>query len=279
MLSIFGKKLSGTAVFNLATIILSVGLIAYFALSQDGLVSLARNIRDFKIIWLVFAFLCMNMDLVLDTVLIYIFTKNIQKKYTLAHAFKVCMVGHLYSAITPFQSGGQPMQIFVMTKQGVDPGHATSALVQKFFVYQTGIAIYSLFAIIFRLRYFRNRLNPLMWSLTAIGFTAQVAMGIFLLIVSFNEKITHKLLSLACRLLSKMHLIKKPEETTASWGKQLDYFHESNQYLYKNKFLLIKTYIITFFSLHRCLWSPTAFTALSTSGGLPWPTWSARRHL
>lgn len=249
MLSIFGKKLSGKTIFNIATIVLSVGLIAYFALSEDGLVNLARNMKDFKILWLVFGFFCMNLDLVLDTVLIYIFTKNIQEDYTLARAFKVCMVGHLYSAVTPFQSGGQPMQIYVMSKQNVDPGLATSALVQKFFVYQTGIAIYSLFAIIFRLRFFRDTLNPLMWALAGVGFAAQLAVGALLLVFSFNEKVTHKLLTLACRLLAKIRLIKKPEETIASWEKQLEYFHQSNQVLYKNKAMLVKTYIVTFFQL------------------------------
>lgn len=249
MLSIFGKKLSGKTIFNIATIVLSVGLIAYFALSENGLVSLARNMRNFKVVWLVFAFLCMNMDLVLDTALIYIFSKNIQEDYTIARAFKVCMVGHLYSAVTPFQSGGQPMQIYVMSKQGVDPGLATSALVQKFFVYQTGIAIYSLFAIVFRLRFFRNTLNPLMWTLAAVGFFAQLAVGALLLLFSFNRKFTHKMLTAACRLLAKLHLIKDPEATIATWEKQLEYFHQSNQYLYKNKLLLVKTYVVTFFQL------------------------------
>jgi glycosyltransferase 2 family protein len=249
MLSIFGKKLSGKTIFNIATIVLSVGLIAYFGLSEDGLVNLAKNIRDFKIIWLVFGFLCMNMDLFLDTVLIYIFAKNIQKDYSLSRAFKVCMVGHLYSAVTPFQSGGQPMQIYVMSKQGIDPGIATSALVQKFFVYQTGIAIYSLFAILFRLRFFSNTLSPLMWTLAAVGFAAQVIACALLLVFSFNQKITHKLLSLACRLLARFHLMKDPENTLVSWEKQLEYFHKSNQYLYKNKLLLVRTYLLTFVQL------------------------------
>ncbi|HEX2985655.1 MAG TPA: lysylphosphatidylglycerol synthase transmembrane domain-containing protein [Caproiciproducens sp.] len=249
MVRIFGKKLSGKTIFNIATIMLSLGLLVYFCLSEDGLINLAGHIHDFKILWLIAGFLCMILDLVFDAVLIYIFTKNIQEDYTARRAFKVCMVGHLYSAVTPFQSGGQPMQIYVMNKQGVDPGLATSAMVQKFFIYQTGITLYSLFAIIFQLRYFRNTLNPLMWWLAAVGFVAQIAVAMLLLVFSFNPRVTHKVLTLAGKLLSKLHLIKDYETTLSAWEKQLESFHVSNQYLYKNRLLVLKTYGLTFLQL------------------------------
>lgn len=249
MLSLFGKKLSGKTIFNFFTIVLSVGLLAYFCLSENGLTSLSQHIHEFQIIWLVFAFFCMLADLFLDTILIYLFTKSISDKYTLSRAFKVCMVGHLYSAVTPFQSGGQPMQIYVMSKQEIDPGMATSTLVQKFFIYQTGITLYSLFAIIFQTGYFKSTLNSAMWWLAIVGFAAQVFVAVLLLVFSFNQKVTHKVLTFAAKILSKLHLIKDYEKTIQSWQKQLDFFHESNQLLYKDKSLLIKAYLLTFLQL------------------------------
>lgn len=249
MLSLFGKKLSGKTIFNILTIVLSISLLAYFCLSENGLTSLSQHIHEFKTEWLVFGFLCMLMDLFLDTCLIYLFTKSISQNYTFNRAFKVCMVGHLYSAVTPFQSGGQPMQIYVMSKQEVDPGMATSTLVQKFFVYQTGITLYSLFAIIFQSKYFGNTLNSVMWWLAITGFAAQVAVAVALLVFSFNQKVTHKVLNGAAKLLFKLHIIKSYEHTIESWEKQLDFFHESNQQLYKDKYLLVKAYFLTFLQL------------------------------
>lgn len=249
MLSLFGKKLSGKTIFNFLTIVLSISLLAYFCLSENGLTSLSQHIQEFKIEWLVFGFLCMLSDLFLDTLLIFLFTKSISEKYTFGRAFKVCMVGHLYSAVTPFQSGGQPMQIYVMSKQEIDPGMATSTLVQKFFIYQTGITLYSLFAIIFQTSYFKNTLNSVMWWLAIIGFAAQVSVAAVLLVFSFNQKITHKVLTAVSKLLFKLHLIKNYEHTIESWEKQLAVFHESNQLLYKNKQLLIKSYFLTFLQL------------------------------
>ena len=243
------KKISSKTIFNVFSIVLTVGLLAYFCFSDDGLLTLAQHIHQFKIEWLVIGFCCMLSDLFLDTMLIYLFTKSISSSYTVKRAFKVCMVGHLYSAITPFQSGGQPMQIYVMTKQNVDAGNATSTLVQKFFVYQTGITAYSLVAIIFQYGKEISSQNPVVLGLTIFGFLVQGGCAALLLVVSFNQKVTGKLLSWAVALLSKIHLVKDHDKTLQAWQVQVDSFHESNQQLYRDKKLLVKTYILTFFQL------------------------------
>jgi uncharacterized protein (TIRG00374 family) len=244
-----GKKLSGKTIFNICSIVLTISLLAYFCLSDDGLLTLTQHIRQFNTVWLVIGFCCMLSDLFLDTMLIYLFTKGISSDYTVKRAFKVCMVGHLYSAITPFQSGGQPMQIYVMTKQKIDAGNATSTLVQKFFVYQTGITLYSLFAIIFQSGKSRSYLNPVMWGLIIFGFIVQGTAAVLLLVFSFNQNITHKLLTWAAKFLSKIHIVKDYDKAIQSWQVQLDAFHESNQVFYRDKALLAKTYCLTFLQL------------------------------
>ncbi len=244
-----GKKLSGKTIFNLISIVVTVGCLAFFCFSNNGLLTLTHHAIQFRAEWLVLAFCCMLSDLFLDTMLIYLFTRGISSTYTVGRAFKVCMVGHLYSAITPFQSGGQPMQIYVMTKQKIDAGNATSTLVQKFFVYQTGITVYSLFAIIFQSRWEMHSMNPAIVTLMIIGFVVQGTCAALLLLISFNQKITHALLKWIMIFLAKIHIVKDYDKTFQTWQVQLDAFHESNQQLYKNKKLLGKTYVLTFFQL------------------------------
>jgi uncharacterized protein (TIRG00374 family) len=243
------KKIQGKTIFNICILVLSVALIVYFCLSEDGLIDLSKHVKDFKKVWLYLAIAGMLLDLVIDTILIYIFTKNAKNQYSMKHAFKTCMVGHLYSAVTPFQSGGQPMQIYVMSKQGIDPGVATSALVQKFFVYQSGLTFYSAFAIIFHFRFFKGTLSTMMWGLALVGFLCQAVVIVMLLLVSFNQNVTKKIISFICKVLHKLHIVKDYEKTYSSWDEQLTFFHDSNKDLYKDKVLLIKTYALTFLQL------------------------------
>ena len=72
------KKKYGKTIFNGSILILSVGLLVYFCVSEDGLVDLASNIDEFRKEWLVLGFLGMLGDLVLDGWLIQLFTKFLQ---------------------------------------------------------------------------------------------------------------------------------------------------------------------------------------------------------
>jgi uncharacterized protein (TIRG00374 family) len=136
-----------------------------------------------------------------------------------------------------------------MSKQGIDPGVATSSLVQKFFVYQSGLTLYSAFAIIFHFRFFKGSLNAVMWSLALVGFACQAVVIVMILLVSFNQTITQKIISFLCKVLHKIHLVKDYDKTYSSWNEQLTFFHDSNKDLYKNKILLVKTYVLTFLQL------------------------------
>ena len=50
-------------------------------------------------------------------------------KIKLRCGLKYALTGFFFSSVTPSASGGQPMQIFAMTRQGVDAGVAGAALV------------------------------------------------------------------------------------------------------------------------------------------------------
>lgn len=242
---IFGKQFDWKNIFCLASILLSLGILFYFCISENGLISLLKQFHKFQTVWIVAAVFCVFADLFLDTCLIYFFIRSKEPKYHFRSALKVCLAGHFYGAITPSQSGSQPAQIYLMTRQGIDPGNVASALVQKFFVYQTSITLYSLLAISLQINFFRNALTPAMWGLAFLGFAVQAAVAILLLLISLSEKLTHRLLAWAGRL----PVIRRRKELLASWEKQLEFFHQSNRLIYRNVRLLGKTYLLTFLQL------------------------------
>ena len=46
-------------------------------------------------------------------------------------------------------------------------------------------------------------------------------------------------------LLAKIRIIKKPEEKIRNYERQLIIFHRGNKDLYKNKYLVLETYVLT----------------------------------
>ncbi len=238
------KKISIKFVFNFILIVFLVILFGYLCFSDNGLIDLLKNSKGFNKTWLTMAFFCQIINLFIDIYLVYKFTNNMDEKYTIKKAIRSAMIGQFFSAITPGASGGQPMQVYAMLKQGVDSGTSTSALVQKFLVYQTVLTFYSMMAILIRIDYF-NSLNKIVWSIAITGFIMQAIVIAAILLFSFNRKVTSKIISVSFILFGKLHILKNVEEKINSINKQLTLFHDGNKALYQNKSMFLRTYVLT----------------------------------
>lgn len=245
MSKIKNKKIQGKTIFNATVIILSLLILAYFSLSENGLSDLIENFKTMDTGFLIMAIFCNLINLLIDAFLIYILTKSSYKSYKFRSAFRCSMTGQFFSAVTPFSTGGQPMQIYLMSKQGVEPGVSTSMLVQKFLVYQSTLTTYSALSILLLFNFLGQSMNSIMMSFAIFGFLSQGFVIFLLLLFSFNKKLTHLTLSGGAKLLSKFKLIKNPKQKIDELEKQLITFHESNKELFKNRKLLLISYVLT----------------------------------
>jgi uncharacterized protein (TIRG00374 family) len=239
------KKIKWKLIYNIVIIVFIAGVIYYFCFSKNGLTDLYKNYEQFSFGWLFVATVAQLINLIIEVFIVHTFAISAgEKKYTLKKSIRVAFVGQFFNSVTPSASGGQPMQVYVMNKQGVGTGRATSALTQKFLVYQSTLVMYSIFAMLFSFRYFFHLdKGILFWSL--IGFAVQAFAILIILFFSFNRKATMHIISGFFKLLGKMHFIKNPEEKIKGLKVQLLAFHEGNHNLYKNKKLLIISYILT----------------------------------
>ena len=245
MSKIKNRKIQGKTIFNATVIILSLLILAYFSLSENGLSDLIENFKTMDTGFLIMAIFCNLINLLIDAFLIYILTKSSYKSYKFRSAFRCSMTGQFFSAVTPFSTGGQPMQIYLMSKQGVEPGVSTSMLVQKFLVYQSTLTTYSALSILLLFNFLGQSMNSIMMSFAIFGFLSQGFVIFLLLLFSFNKKLTHLTLSGGAKLLSKFKLIKNPKQKIDELEKQLITFHESNKELFKNRKLLLTSYVLT----------------------------------
>ncbi len=236
-------------VFNILVMLFSIGLLIYLCVSENGLINLVKNVGRINKKFLLIALLFQLLNLFIDICLAYIFIRTSVKGYRFTNAFKVSMVGQFFSAITPAASGGQPMQLYTLIKQGIDPGLATSALVQKFLVYQSLITAYGALAIVLSFKYFVNVISNIMWFFAIFGFVTQALVIIAILFFSLNKELTKKIIDFIFNFMSKIHVIKNPEGKVSKLEDQLNYFYKNNKELYSNKKLLIATYTSCFMQI------------------------------
>jgi len=68
---------------------------------------------------------------------------KIKKRYIPWLAIKTTLIGQYYANITPFASGGQPVQLFILKKNKLSTSEGTAVLVSKFLVFQITVTIYA----------------------------------------------------------------------------------------------------------------------------------------
>lgn len=244
------NKINAKLIFNIISMLVPIGFILYFLLSEKGLFDLMQTISKVNKWWIFAGVFCQLMNIFIDAFILCMFTNNYNKKsYSLKNALKVTAVGQFYSVITPAAVGGQPMQLYCMKNQNIDSGLASSCLLQKFLVYQTSITIYSFIAMICNLELFYGDLKNLMLSLALFGFLSHVIIVCFMFIFSFNKSLASSIVGFFFKILSKIKIIKNPEEKREKIQEQITFFHDSNSKLYKNKKLLFITCLLTFTQL------------------------------
>lgn len=229
-------------VFQAVLFAATLGLLVYFCVNDNNLLTLAASLPGLQPFWLACCFACIGLAWCADSYVMHSILRNAcGASYRYRDAFAVTMVGNFYSSITPCGVAGQPMQLLKLTRQGVRSPVALSALVNKFLVYQTTITAFSAVIIVARFGFFQQQF-PAFMALAFIGFVAQSGSVLLLFFFSRNRRVTSKLLYLGILLLSKLHLVKDRSDTQVKVENQLETYLESNRAVRSNRRLCLQVY-------------------------------------
>lgn len=229
-------------------IFLLIIIFAYLCFSDNGLIDFIKNPSRLNLNWLLFGFLCQIANIIIDAILTHKFLSNINPKISFKNALICGLIGQFYCAVTPSASGGQPMQIYAMSQRNIKAGITTSALVQKFLIYQISLVIYFATIIILKTDYISS-LNPAVHLILIVGFLIQVLCMVVLIVFSLNKSSTEKIINVFYKLLNKLKFIKNSEEKIQKIQHHVNLFHQSNSYLLKSKKFVLEVFILTFIQL------------------------------
>ena len=148
------------------------------------------------------------------------------KKIPVFKALKFTLIGFFFSSITPAATGGQPVEIYYMTKEGISGAKATMTSLVVLCSFQISTISYGIICSI---------INP---SLLSGGIVWVFLLGLlingtalaFLLICIFSEKLTRKLVNLAIIIMEKMKL-KNIEKRREEINKELKKYNGSAKYI------------------------------------------------
>lgn len=231
--------------------IILVGLFAFtlrLILNENYISDLPYMLKNTSKLYLAMAFLCLVIYWLSEAYIVYRMKKTLNINGSYLKSLKLCMIGQYYSTITPFSSGGQPLQVYSMVSEGVPLGTATSIFINKFLIFQVVVISYSIFMFIARFNFLHDRIG-LGLPFVIIGFM----LNLFILIVIFgfflNERLVKDNLKRILNGLHKIKIIKDIDKAEEKLNRNLSDYKMSIEEMRKNKKTTIELILVSIVQL------------------------------
>ena len=131
---------------NLIILFITLGLVFYYILKDDfkGVISALSKTNVFIFLVGIFTFI---VSLFLKSISLRVFIKEYKQDYSIKKSFILTLIGQFLNGITPFQSGGQPFQIYMLKKDGLRISDSTNALIKDFISFQIALILIGIISI------------------------------------------------------------------------------------------------------------------------------------
>ena len=186
---------------NAILLIIITIIVLYFVL-KDDLKGIVDAIKNMDVKFIILAFLFYTVYVLLKGYINYRILNN-REKVSKKEAISQNIISQFFNGITPFQTGGEPMAIYMLTEQGISVSKATHYMVQCFIFYQLALVLCGLFAVSYNYIFHIFPKVQLLQHLVLLGFLINIGV-VLLLLLSYSKKLTEKLCKVTIKICKKL---------------------------------------------------------------------------
>ena len=256
-------------VFSLLFICLTLVLIIMIAFSNNELTDAWGALFTLDLKWVLVALLGWVAYTTFDMLSLFYFLYRQQYPVSIGTALYATLIGFYYSNITPGASGGQPMQIYYLSKHSVPVPIGTSAISIKFFSQQLMISLLTAGFWLANATLVSQQLGGSQWAFV-MGFIINFAAVPLVLLAALHRPLVQTIIAFFVRLGAKMRLIRKPEERMTRINAGLDQYHASILRLAKQPGQLVWMLLLAGLSLLGLMSVPYSVYHAFRMNGVSW---------
>lgn len=233
---------------SLVVVFLLGFLVIWNELRQVNLNEFLLEVTKVNWYWIGVAILLMLVHWGIEAKITQTFLKKTNPKYSMKNAYRIPLIQHLFNAITPFSTGGQPAQIVALGTSGVDYGVAASVSLMKFVVYQVWVVINFVVCLVFGFQWVSTNFHKLSY-LIVLGFIVHFIVVFCLLLVMFWHSLAQKIVTGTFNLLRKIKLGRRLVKYEPTVMEKLENFYEQSHAMKQAPKLMAKTSLLTILQL------------------------------
>lgn len=215
-------------------VVIAIGILSLFGIVREidpeSGASFGEVMRGADPTFFVILILIVLLTMALDVSKFCIISKTVTGKVSFATSAKTNFLGRYYDAVTPFSTGGQPMQVYYLSTKGISGGNATAMVLIRYF--SSIICWITLGGALMIAGAVQGVLNDVTggdllkitgWIGIAINLIMPAFVTLFLLLPEFMYKLTAGVVKLG----HKMKIVKDVEKTTERATKVVTDFKNS----------------------------------------------------
>lgn len=190
-----------------------LAIILFFQIRSEGAISFADLVSSkMNIGWLFAAIALFFLINALDAARISVSIKQVTGRARPFLSYKSTAICRFYDCITPLSTGGQPFQIFYLSKRGLNASTASSVPLSKYVYGQIVFILYTSIILVTSL-FLHMDINPVLRTLSWIGLLLNAMLIVLIFMLSVSKKVAPRMVIGFLKFGSKLHLVKDYQAT------------------------------------------------------------------
>ena len=194
--------------------------------------------------YILIGFISIILNSLLEGAVLRILISGIHKVNAKLIGLKLAMVGFYYNLVTPFASGSQPMQIYVLNKYKIPLSKSSAIITNKSILYQLVITIYCSMLILFNFKLLNDNISSLI-PLVILGISMNLFTILMAILVILNPNKIKLYTKIIINYICKIRIFKFLQSKACDIENFIDDYSSAVQFFIKNKKLMICVVVLT----------------------------------
>lgn len=225
------KKLAINVILFLAIMVFTM----WFVFRDEGVEAVLTAMKQMSFAHLLLAIAIALFFVSAEGVMIWYLLRSIDGTSSLFSCIRCSFIGFLISGITPSATGGQPMQLYYLKRDGNSWSLSSVALMTVALMYKLVLVLFGVGILLFWHAPLRGYLGTGYYRLFLLGLTLNTLLVVGLLMVMFTPSVIRLLSGKAEWLAVKLHLLKKAGSKQARLDHFMDNYQNALSFLKEHK--------------------------------------------
>ena len=240
-------------------LLLGITVIVLYIVLKDDFEDIVTAFARIDIKYIIAAIIFFFLSILIKAYVNYMIV-NDKKKVSLLESIKHNLIIQFFNGVTPFATGGQPMEVYMLTEHNISVSKATNQTIQSFIFYQIALVICGFLAVAYNFFFHLFPKVTILQHLVLLGFIINIGVAVFLIMISHSRKATNQICKIFKWLFKKLKIKREDKEIEKSFND----FYNGFQEMKKRKGLFTVGVLLNIASL-LCLYIVPYFVLYSMS--------------